>query len=474
MSQPNVANPSTVELDPRGQGPDAPWHLVGSRKPVFEEVTLTELEVKGEIPRDLNGRYFRNTANPQTGFTEHWFIGDGMLHGVELRDGKANWYRNRWVRTPMFDHPGVDRLTLALDPEKFTFDHAVSAANTHIIGHGGRILALEEGSFPYELTRELETVGPHDFGGRLTKAFTAHPKFCPDTGEMLAFGYGQIPPYLLYYRVAADGELVQQEEITVTGPTMMHDFAATRTRTIFMDLPAIFDMELAMKGGMPIRWSDDYPARFGIMPREGNDAQVKWFDVEPCYCFHTLNAFDDGDDVVVYGMRVPELWRDSSELSMDTMAPPEDRPRLHEWRFNMASGAVKERYLDDEASEFPTVSPAKQGHPIRFGYSLGVGEIAGPSMGGKVNKYDLRNGAARESHAFPHGHEPGEAVFVPREGGTAEDDGYLMTYVWQPETDTSYMVILDAANISAEPLAEIHVPRRIVSGFHSSWIPDPR
>ena len=465
---------SKVERDPRGQGPDAPWHLIGSREPVFDEVTLTDLEVKGEIPRDLNGRYFRNTANPQTGYTEHWFIGDGMLHGVELREGKASWYRNRWVRTPMFDHPGVDRLTLALDTEKFTFDHAVSAANTHVIGHGGKILALEEGSFPYELTPELDTVGPHTFGGALTGPFTAHPKFCPETGEMLAFGYAQIPPYLTYLRVGPSGELVQKTEITVTGPTMMHDFAATRTHAVFMDLPAIFDMELAMKGGMPIRWSDDYPARFGVMPREGGDADVQWFDVAPSYCFHTLNAYHDGDEVVVYGMRVPEIWRDSSDLDMSDPGPVEDQPRLYEWRLNQASGAVKEGYLDDAPSEFPRIAEAVQGKPMRYGYALGVGDPTGASLGGRTFKYDLGNGAAREAHDFPAGHEPGEAVFVPREGGTAEDDGYLMTYVWKPDTNTSYMVILDAQNVAAAPLAEIHVPRRIVSGFHSSWIPDPR
>ena len=462
---------SKVDLDPRGQGPNAPWHLIRSRKPVFEETTLTDLEVRGEIPRELNGRYIRNTANPQTGYTEHWFIGDGMLHGIELVDGKATWYRNRWVRTPMFANPGVDRLTLALDKENFSFDHSVSAANTHVIQHGGRILTLEEGSFPYEVTKELDTVGAHDFGGRLTGAFTAHPKICPETGEMIAFGCGQIPPYLTYFRVDAKGELVQKTEITVGGPTMMHDFAASRNHSIFMDLPAVFDIELAMQGGMPIRWSDDYPARFGVMPREGSDDQVKWFDVEPCYCFHTLNAYEDGDDVVVYGMRVPEIWRDSSSMDMSVATPPEDMPRLHEWRLNLASGAVKERYLDDDASEFPRIADSVQGLPMRFGYSLGA-SASSEGMGGQINKYDLAKGATKQVHAFPAGHEPGEVVFVPREGARAEDDGYLMTYVWKSETDSSYFVVLDAANLEAEPIAEVEIPLRVVSGFHSSWIPD--
>jgi carotenoid cleavage dioxygenase len=147
-------------------------------------------------------------------------------------------------------------------------------------------------------------------------------------------------------------------------------------------------------------------------------------------------------------------------------------PRLHEWRFNLTSGAVKERYLDDDPSEFPRIRQSVQGHPMRYGYSLGGDGDSSAGMGGQVNKYDLEGGATKQVHKFPKGHEPGESVFVPREGGSAEDDGYLMTYVWNPDTDTSYMVILDAANVSAAPLAEIQIPKRVVSGFHSSWIPD--
>ena len=470
---------SSVPLDPRGQGPDAPWHLKESRAPVFDEVTILsdQLEVRGSIPPELNGRYFRNTANPQTGWTEHWFIGDGMLHGIELKGGKASWYRNRYVRTPQYENPGADRLDLALNKETFTFDHSVSAANTHVIRHGGRILALEEGAFPYEVTPELDTVGPHTFDNILTGPFTAHPKLCPDTGEMLAFGYAQLEPYLTYYRIDRNGKMVQKTPISVTGPTMMHDMAATRHHAIFMDLPAIFDFELAMKGGMPIRWSDEYPARFGVMPREGADEDVQWFDVEPGYCFHTLNAFDDGEETVVYGMRVPEIWRDSSAMDMTMTVDPASSPRLYEWRFNRQTGGVAERYLDDDSSEFPRIPDSKQGHDFRYGYSLGTSGTSNSDSGGMgsaVFKYDLAKGGSKEVHAFPAGHEPGESVFVPAENGSSEDDGYLMTYVWKQDTDTSYLVILDASNLAAEPIAEVHIPRRVVSGFHSSWIPDER
>ena len=235
---------ATTEIPEMGTAEDKPWHLSGNNAPVFDEITVTDLEVKGSIPSELQGRYFRNGANPQTGMSEHWFVGDGMIHGVELSDGKANWYRNRYVRTPMFDNPDKDRMELYLDMEKGAFNYEVSVANTSVLGHGGKIYALEEGSFPYELSKDLETLGYHDYDGRLTTAMTAHPKVCGETGELLMFGYSSLPPYLMYHRISPDGELLQSEEITVGGPTMMHDFTVTRNHSIFLDLPAVFDLSL--------------------------------------------------------------------------------------------------------------------------------------------------------------------------------------------------------------------------------------
>ncbi len=447
---------------------DTPWHLSGNRAPVFDELTVTDLDVRGAIPSELEGRYLRNGANPQTGQSDHWFLGDGMVHGVELSGGSANWYRNRYVRTPMYANPGTDRMDLYLDPETFKFNHEVSVANTHVIGHGGRILALEEGSFPYELTTDLDTVGPCTFDGRLDTAMTAHPKICPETGELLLFGYSSLPPYLVYHRVDASGALVQSTEITVNGPTMMHDFAVSRNHSIFMDLPMIFDMELAMSGGMPIRWSDDYPARFGVMPRTGEDADVQWFDIDPCYIFHTLNAHDDGDDVVLQACRIRELWRQNAEIGSGD-SDPADLPMMWEWRLNRSTGKVTERQLDDRSSEFPRVPDAKAGFEAQYGYTMSQ---TPDGAAGEIFKYDFGNDAARSVHTFPVGHTPGEPVFVPAEGATNEDDGYLMTYVHQADTDTSYLVVLDATDMPADPVAEVHLPTRVPAGFHGSWVAD--
>ena len=447
---------------------ETPWHLSGNRAPVFDELTVTDLEVKGAIPTELQGRYFRNGANPQTGQSDHWFMGDGMVHGVELSGGTANWYRNRYVRTPMYANPDKGRMDLYLDPETLSFNHEVSVANTHVIGHAGRILALEEGSFPYELTKDLDTVGACDFDGKLETAYTAHPKLCPETGELLGFGYSSMEPYLVYHRVDAQGNLVQSTEITVNGPTMMHDFAVSRNHSIFMDLPMIFDMEVAMSGGMPIRWSDDYPARFGVMPREGADADVQWFDIDPCYVFHTLNAYDEGDEVVLHACRIRELWRENSDIGTgDTDAA--NLPMMWEWRLNRATGKVSERQIDDRASEFPRVPDAKAGFESQYGYTMSQ---TPDGAAGEIFKYDFGNDASRSIHTFPVGHTPGEPVFVPAEGATNEDDGYLMTYVHAEDTDTSYLVILDATDLAAAPVAEVHLPTRVPTGFHGSWIAD--
>jgi carotenoid cleavage dioxygenase len=231
----------------------------------------------------------------------------------------------------------------------------------------------------------------------------------------------------------------------------------------------VFDMELAMSGGMPIRWSDDYPARFGVMPREGTDGDVQWFDIDPCYVFHTLNAHDDGDEVVVRGCRINEIWRDSADIGDPDSSDTENAPKMWEWRLDRASGKVAERQLDDRPSDFPRVPDASVGLDGRFGYTM---SMTPDGDAGELFKYDMADGASRTSHVFRSGQTPGEPTFVPAAGATSEDDGYLMTYVHDATTDTSHLAVLDASNMAAEPVAEVHLPRRIPMGFHGSWVPD--
>jgi carotenoid cleavage dioxygenase len=386
-----------------------------------------------------------------------------MLHGVRLEGGRARWYRNRYVRTPYFENPEISRISA-----DGRVDRLASAANTHVVAHHGKILALEEGSFPWVVDRELETVGSYDYGGRLTTAMTAHPKVCPDTGELLFFGYHFLPPYLVYHRATADGRLVQSEEIAVGGPTMHHDFAITATRALFMDLPVVFDLEAAMRGTMPFLWSDEYPARIGVMPRTGTNADVRWFEIEPCYVFHTLNAYDDGDEVVLDVCRISEMWRVPGEMQGGS-----GRQTLHRFRLDLASGATREETLDERAMDFPRVADARVGQRHRYGYTVhfGAGPDGGPAFAGLL-KLDLATGRSA-LHAFGAGRSAGEPVFVPAAGADpATDEGYVLCYAHDEGSGRSELVVIDASRFEAAPIARIPLPQRVPFGFHGSWIPD--
>ena len=219
------------------------WHLKGNWAPVEKELTESELQVKGEIPKDLSGLFVRNGFNPVSGYSDHWFFGNGMLHGVYLENGRAS-YRNRYVRTPYYEND--------LNVMSSFGDLAASPANTHIVNHAGKLLALEETSLPWELNKDLDTIGVEDFNGKLDTAMTAHPRVCPETGEMLFFGYSMFSePYLNYYRVSKEGALVQSEAIELPRPVMMHDWNITRNYVVFMDLPIVSDMDLAATTGSP-------------------------------------------------------------------------------------------------------------------------------------------------------------------------------------------------------------------------------
>ena len=435
-----------------------PFHLRGNFAPVRDEVTAFDLPVAGTIPRGLRGCYVRNGPNPKTGASPHWFLGDGMLHGVDLRDGRARRYRNRWVRTRTFveDAPSMDA--------DFTRDITVGLANTHVVAHAGRVLALVETSLPTEVTRDLETVGCFDFGGRLTTGMTAHPKICPRTGELHFFAYNYMAPWLTYHRADASGRLVQSEVIEVPGPTMIHDFAITDRHVIFMDLPVIFDLDLAMKGDMPYRWSDEYGARLGVMPRHGRNADVRWFEIAPCYVFHPFNAYDDEQGGIVMDVaRYPELWRAG-------WTQP-SRAALHRWRIDLAAGRVSETPLDDRAIEFPRFDERRMGAAYRYGYAVHTGDGVDRSTGTAIVKYDLR-GASSVAHDFGAGRVPAEPVFVPASAGSAEDEGWLLTYVYDAARGGSDLVILAAGDVAAKPVATVALPQRVPFGFHGSFIED--
>lgn len=455
------------------QWPASPF-LQGNFAPVQEEITAENLPVIGELPKDLIGMYVRTGPNPQFAppGNYHWFDGDGMLHGVRLADGKAS-YRNRWIRTVGFeaeraagralwgglaDPPDIKKLASGQPLFK-------NAANTALVWHDGRLLALWEGGEPYAVrVPDLDTIGSYNYGGKLKHPFTAHPKVDPATGEMMFFGYSALAPLLQYNVVSAAGEISNTVGVRLPKPVMMHDFAVTENYSIFMDLPVTFDLRRQMRGESLLAYEPERGSHFGVMPRHGRAKEIRWFDSPGCFVFHTLNAYEEGDDVVLMGCRMseyPDVIKMPPPKSIE--GDPLNIPTaLYRWRFNMQTGETREEPLDDLAVDFPRINDKLLGRPAKFGYAMDL------PTGGLV-KYDHASGSSVR-HPHGPGRKGGEPVFVPRTDAKSEDDGWLVTFVYDEAEQKSELVVVDALDFTAEPLARIKLPTRVPYGFHGTWL----
>lgn len=473
-------------------------YLEGGCAPLHEEHTLLDLDVVGTIPDHLDGRYLRNGPNPIGELDPelyHWFIGDGMVHGIRIRDGKAEWYRNRWVRGP-----NTAKALGETAPDGHYGVYSIGA-NTNVIGHAGKTLALVEGGLSnYELTDELDTVGVCDFGGTLTGGYTAHPKRDPETGELHAVSYSVNRGNTVQYSVIdREGRARRTVDIEVSGSPMMHDFSLTEKHVVFYDLPVTFDAqqfaEMAVPRGLrlpvrlmlsaligrvripdpiaarrpqpkgsdrrlPYSWNPKYPARVGVMPREGGNADVRWFDVEPCWVFHPMNAYDEGDTIVLDVVHHPKMFDD------DHLGPNEGPPTLDRWTVDLADGKVRESRFNDRSQEFPRVDERLVGKRHRYGYAPTVGE--GLTSAGDLLKHDFAGGNT-QTRSFGAEKGLGEFVFHPSSDGAAEDDGLLMGYIYDRPTDRSELAILDAQTL--QDIASIKLPHRVPTGFHGNWVP---
>lgn len=453
--------------------PDAKRFLDGSFAPVAEEISVFDLPVAGQIPDELNGRYLRNGPNP-LGLDDparHWFLGAGMVHGVRLRDGKAEWYRNRWVRSRAVAQALGEQWRAGPVHENMDF-----AANTHIIFHGGRTLAtVEAGPLPYELSYELDTIGPCDFGGSLPGGFAAHTKLDHDTGELHAVAYFWASDHVQHVVVDAAGKVSRTTDIPVTDGPMMHDFALTRRYVVLLDLPVTFSMNAVAAGKeLPYVWNPEHMPRIGLLPRDGG--AVRWIEVPPCWVFHCLNSYDDEQGRVVVDVCT---YNDSFDVS--TLWAARGPVTLDRWLIDPAAGTVTQTRLDDRGQEFPRVDDRIVARPHRYGYSAAIGEltraitVAGDfgdnAFANALIKHDLANGSS-ELHEFGRDAAAGEAVFAPASADAGEDDGYVMAYVHNPDRGASDLVILAAQDFSAKPVARVHLPARIPLGFHGSWLPE--
>lgn len=457
-------------------------YLQSNFAPVHQEVTLDELVVIGELPSDLSGMYVRNGPNPRfapIGLYQ-WFDGDGMLHGVQINNGKAS-YRNRYVRTQGFKleenagraiWTGVMEAPRLNAPANNLFSPFKNTANTGLLWHSGQLMALWEGAEPYKIeSSNLETVGPYNYHGKLSSPFTAHPKVDPETGELLFFGYTPLDaPYLHYSIVSAQGELLRTVPIPLPIGVMIHDFAITANYTIFLNLPLTFSLKRLHRTGAAYLFEGDFPSRFGILPRYGDNSNIRWFEAPSCYIFHTVNAYEVGEEIVLIACRMSGTK--CVDLPTKFNDVQDDRPRLYYWRFNLRTGTVKEEALDEVASDFPSLNQQKLGHHNRYCYTARMASGHKPDFTfDALLKYDLTTGSC-QVHKLGTGRYGGEAVFVPRPNSAAEDDGWLLTFVYDKAKNASELIVVDAQDLTAEPLARVLIPQRVPYGFHGIWIPE--
>jgi carotenoid cleavage dioxygenase-like enzyme len=421
--------------------PAANRYLQANFGPVDIESTVTDLQVTGSIPQELIGRFLRNGPNPMANTDTdgyHWFTGPGMVHGLRLNEGKAEWYRNRYV--------------------------AGSGANTNVIGHAGRTMAIvESGSMPQDMSYTLDSIGENTSIGT---GYSAHPKLDPDSGELhaMCYDWANLRDHVRYVVADSDGDLSDELEIPMQGMSMIHDMSITQNYAVIYDLPVTLSfMALGTGASFPFRWDDDHEPRVGLLPRNGEAKDIIWSPVKPNYSYHPMNAYEDENGHVVI-----DIVRYERMFDKDILGPFGDNlARLDRWTINPKTRTVSEQIVDARGLEFPRIHPGLNGKPYQYGYSVAVQDYSFPS----IYKHDMHSGTASQFDVGP-GRHSAEPVFIPKDGATAEDEGYLMTYVYDGNTDTSDLLILDAQDLSRPALAQVQLPVRVPFGFHGNWVPD--
>ena len=456
-------------------------NLRGGFAPIQMECEVHDLVVVGDVPNDLNGSFYRNGPNPQfapRGFY-HWFAGDGMVHAFHIEDGRVS-YKNRWARTQkwLLERDAGRALFNPFDPVQQ--DPSVAGletdgvANTNIIWHGGKLLALEEGHAPFELDPlSLESLGAYDYGGKLKGPMTAHPKIDHTTGEMLFFGYnadGSISAHMTFNVVDEDGRLVRSEYFQAPYAAMVHDFMITEDYVLFPIMPLTGSLQRAFSGGPVYAWEPEKATYIGVMPRRGSVADIRWFIGDPCYVFHPMNAHNHGNKIICDVCEYPQapLFPLADGSPGD---PKQALSNLVRWTFDLeaATDDFSREQLHDLVCEFPRLDERRTGLSYRYGYfaadSKPVNRVGGFNQ---IACVDHRTGSVA-TYDVGAGRAVSEPIFVPKSESAAEGEGYVLAYVFDANRRASDLVILDAQNISAGPLANAYLDHRVPFGFHGNW-----
>ena len=451
-----------------------------NRGPIPMECDAPFLKISGELPRDLSGTLYRNGPNPQFDAPgAHWFVGDGMLHAFHLEGGRAS-YRNRWVRTPKWqaEHDAGRALfggfgrKMPDAPAELT-DGGV--ANTNIISHAGRLLALEEGHLPTEIEPgTLATRGYCNYGGRIAGPFTAHPKIDPLTGDMVFFGYnaaGPFTPTLSFGSVYASGQVTRVDRFEAPYASMVHDFIVTENYLLFPVLPITGSMARAMGGGPAYAWEPAKGTHVGVMKRNGATKDIVWFRGENCYVFHVMNAWEEGSRIIADVMQFEEapLFPHPDGTLTD---PKKSRARYCRWTFDLAANTDRfsQTYLDDLTGEFPRVDERRAGRPSTHGWYACANPDQALFAGLSGIAHVDGNGKRLGKYHLPAGDKISEPVFVERSKDAVEGDGWLLAVVYRARENRSDLAVFNATNVEAGPVALVHLGHRVPDGFHGNWV----
>lgn len=452
--------------------------LRGLFVPVTDELDVTGLAVTGSLPAGLEGAFTRIGPNPR--FEPlgryHMFDGDGMVHSVSLTGGTAR-YRNRWVRTPALQaeeragralYGGLGELHFPSRSEVGDAGAVKNPANTNVVRHAGRYLALWEAGLPTEVTADLDTVGPYDFDGALDSAFTAHPKIDPRTGEMFAFAYLPFAPHLRVYAIDAAGRLVRTVDVDLPACSVMHDFVLTERHLVFVDSPLLFDFAGMMDGKAPFRWDEGHGTRVGVMARDGD--RVDWFDLADGYFNHFWNGWEAGDTVTFSGScSTGSAFTVGEGGAADREGAEADAGRPTRVVLDLDRGTTTMDQIDDRGGDYTRINEAYTGVRSRF-HTMGAFREPPTAVGhfDTVVQYDDVAGARADWYAGP-GTVVGEPVFAADPHGAAENDGWLLCTVHDRATGATDLAVIDARDVAAGPIARVHLPRRLPFGFHAAW-----
>ena len=448
---------------------DAHPYLTGIHAPMTAELTIEDLRVDGDIPPMLRGRYLRNGPNPALPpdpASYHWFTGVGMVHGLRIENGKAHWYRNRWIRGA----EACEALGEPIPPGPRAERN--DAPNTNVVGLGGRTFAIvEAGGKPVELGYELDTIAHNPFDGTLRGGYTAHPHEDPFTGETHAITYrGDVQNTVWHVVLDRDAQVIREEAVAVSDGPSIHDCAITENHVLLFDLPVTFSMKMLLAGySFPYAWNDAHPARVGLLPRTGAGSDIIWVPVEPCYVFHPANAFETADGKVVVDVVAHETMFAESKRGPDSR-----KSRFERWTIDPAAGTTTRTVIHDHAQEFPRYDERLTTRPYRYAYSVAIPDAGSDewTLGDtRLFRHDLERGETLV-HDFGPNRHPGEFVFVPRRADGAEDDGWLIGLVVDMADETTDLVILNADDFTGSPQAVVHLPHRVPPGFHGNWVAD--